>query len=238
MSLPSKYPYYCGLLYTAERGLDHAVRNYVLSHRHELEGLAGETCLLFCVDDETESVGPGTRRLKGGEVYEVARQLKVALDALPAAVFFIRPKSTLKVTVRLAAFLPPQPRPEMLTAMFRVFAASMDAASGESHERARLEALRDELTRRQASLRSLNGPDAKFVASTSRSIGLRKAPASPAHFLDSLPSLCREVISNAWGVRSDADYQREHDGGRLRRWRRARFQGSVSMRSARVLLGA
>ena len=152
MSLPSKYPYYCGLLYTAERGLDHAVRNYVLSHRHELEGLAGETCLLFCVDDETESVGPGTRRLKGGEVYEVARQLKVALDALPAAVFFIRPKSTLKVTVRLAAFLPPQPRPEMLTAMFRVFAASMDAASGESHERARLEALRDELTRRQARL--------------------------------------------------------------------------------------
>ena len=67
--------------------------------------MTGSTCLLFCVEDETTDVSPGTRRLVRAEVYDIARTLTVSIDALPTAVFFTAPDTHYKLTVRLDTFL-------------------------------------------------------------------------------------------------------------------------------------
>jgi hypothetical protein len=129
-----RYPVYGMLLYTAESGLDAAVHRYVSAHWHALERLTGDDCLIFALEDISEwTAGEETLgRLARDEVYDIARMLKVNLDALPALALFVEPDARQKALIlALADWLPSDdPSDAELNRFFRLTVQQVISVSG------------------------------------------------------------------------------------------------------------
>src|SRR5262249_18295545 len=80
------FPFYSVILYTPQNVLDQRLQEYVSSHWNLLNRLTGESSLLAALEsrDHDRSIDD----FKPEEVYDIARELGVHVDAVPALVFF------------------------------------------------------------------------------------------------------------------------------------------------------
>src|SRR3954452_761455 len=119
------FPFYSVILYTPQNGLDQRLHEYVSSHWNFLNRLTGETSLLAALEsrDHDRSISD----FRPEEVYDIARELGVPVNAVPALVFFTAAKDRdATLVLKLGEFLSPTVTDEELTDFFRGLAAVVD----------------------------------------------------------------------------------------------------------------
>lgn len=139
------FPFYSVILYTPQNGLDQRLHEYVSSHWNFLNRLTGETSLLAALEsrDHDRSISD----FRPEEVYDIARELGVAVNAVPALVFFTAARDCDDTLVlKLGEFLTSDVTDEELTDFFRGLAAVVDICAARD-ERERLECLRRAIER-------------------------------------------------------------------------------------------
>jgi len=134
------FPFYSVILYTPRNGLDGRLHEYVSSHWNFLNRLTGESSLLAALEsrDHDRSIDD----FKPEEVYDIARELGVPVNAVPSLVFFTsaRDRKDTRV-IKLGEFLSPDVTDAELTDFFRGLSAVVDICA-QREERDRLECLR------------------------------------------------------------------------------------------------
>ena len=134
------FPFYSVILYTPQNGLDGRLHEYVSSHWNFLNRLTGESSLLAALEsrDHDRSIDD----FKPEEVYDIARELGVPVNAVPSLVFFTsaRDRKDTRV-IKLGEFLSPDVTDAELTDFFRGLSAVVDICA-QREERDRLECLR------------------------------------------------------------------------------------------------
>ncbi|MCC6446690.1 MAG: hypothetical protein IT210_24975 [Armatimonadetes bacterium] len=124
------YPFYAALLYTPSNGLDARLHTYVREQWRFLNRLTGDSCLLFAVEDVDG--GLSIEAFQPEEVYDIARNLGVSVQALPCLVFFTDPHARQDIlTLSLGDLFtdPASLKDEDMTAFFRELQALVDACS-------------------------------------------------------------------------------------------------------------
>src|SRR5688572_2960569 len=143
-----RFPFYCMLLYTPNNGMDQKLHEYVPVRWWFLDTLTGDSCLLLALEDQDTRTT--IQDFKPEDVYTIGRELGVAPNALPCAVFFTQPKRRKDTLIlRLVDVLPKdgQLSEADLTAFFRDIATVLDSCSSRPAGQ-RLNCLRDGLTNR------------------------------------------------------------------------------------------
>jgi hypothetical protein len=134
------FPFYSVILYTPQNGLDQRLHEYVSSHWNFLNRLTGESSLLAALEsrDHDRSISD----FRPEEVYDIARELGVPVNAVPALVFFTAARDRdATLVLRLGQFLSSTVTDEELTDFFRGLAAVVDICA-DRDEGERLECLR------------------------------------------------------------------------------------------------
>ncbi len=140
---PTRFPFYCVLLYPPLNGLNERLRQYTMSRWWQLDRLTGDSCALLVVDDVDRRI----REYRPEDIYDIARDLGAKVVDLPCMVFFTDPQTrTETMILRLARFLPPAKdvTDEHFTNLFSAVAAACDTCRDEPPDRA-LRALRRHL---------------------------------------------------------------------------------------------
>jgi hypothetical protein len=134
------YPYYSVILYTPQNGLDQRLHEYVEQQWSFLNRLTGEKSLLAALEDRERDRSIDDFRPE--EVYDIARELGVSIDAVPALVFFASPKERDDTLVlRLGEFVPADVSDADLTDFFRSLGSIVDRCADQG-EADRLDCLR------------------------------------------------------------------------------------------------
>jgi hypothetical protein len=134
------FPFYSVILYTPQNGLDQRLHEYVSGHWNFLNRLTGESSLLAALEsrDHERSIDD----FKPEEVYDIARELGVPVNAMPALVFFASARDRDETLVlKLGEFLSSSVTDEELTDFFRGLSAVVDVCAARD-EGDRLECLR------------------------------------------------------------------------------------------------
>jgi hypothetical protein len=153
----ANYPICCLLLWVGEHGLDLAVERYVMGEWDHLDALTGDDLLVFAVDHRR----PRRQRWTP----DVTDALRVKLDALPCALFFVpatEPRDQ-RCVLRLSRYIPKtdaQYDQEDVAKAFRAIAqAARDCSRKPSEQRLECLVLALEAAHRRTFPRDASGSD-------------------------------------------------------------------------------
>jgi hypothetical protein len=122
------YPFFGILLYAPGNGLDGRLHEYVVEHWEMLNGLTGPNVLLMALEDTDQ--GREISDFRPEDVYDIARLLGVAVDAVPAIALFESVATREHgVRLQLGSVLSHDVTDADLTQFFRGVAAAIDGCA-------------------------------------------------------------------------------------------------------------